>query len=158
MQTISADVSGETAGTRAGSTRRNERLSAVQPAGRVRVLVLDADDVVLRVTKRMLTRLGCDAVVTNDGLSAVGLFRQAQESDQPFGAVFIDPADCTSLSGLEVLARLKRLAPDLCVILSSSYCASTPVGDYAKHGFAAALSKPYTLGDLRHALMAGAPN
>ena len=122
-------------------------------ARRARVLVLDSDEIVLRVTERMLARLGYDPVATTRAAVVAQLYEQAAAAGQPFALILIDPAACRGPTALELLARLRQVDPGLRAILSGSYCSCPPTAEYARYGFAAALPKPFTLDELGQVLM-----
>jgi signal transduction histidine kinase/ActR/RegA family two-component response regulator len=94
-------------------------LHALAPA-RGRVLVVDDDEQVRRLTERMLRRAGYDVSSVDSGAAALGEARRA-----PFDIVLTDVV-MPGMSGGELATELEREFPDLHVILMSGYT-HTPV-------------------------------
>ena len=53
------------------------------------------------------------------------------------------------MGGLEALAELRRLDPDVRTIVSSGYSENPVMADFAHFGFDGVLAKPYTMAELR---------
>jgi PAS domain S-box-containing protein len=113
-----------------------------------RVLLMDDEEMVRSVAERMLSRLGCTVVTTAEGMAAVALFGEALALGEPFDTVVLDVYVPGGVGGIEALAHLKRLDPDVRAIVSSGYSTHPVMNDYVAHGFAAAVAKPYRLDDL----------
>jgi CheY-like chemotaxis protein len=56
------------------------------------------------------------------------------------------------MGGKEAMARLKEIDPDARAIVSSGYATDPVMADYASHGFAGVINKPYQLEDLARVL------
>ena len=56
------------------------------------------------------------------------------------------------MGGMECFAELRRLDPDVRVVVSSGYSNAPVLADYERHGFAGILVKPYRLQDLQELL------
>jgi CheY-like chemotaxis protein len=111
------------------------------------VLVVDDDLVFLEIVSFMLTRLGFTVLQARDGVDAVEVFKQHQESIRCVLCDLIMPR----LNGWETLDALRRLAPGIPVILSSG-CAQAEVfvGDHPELP-QIFLGKPYRLKELQEA-------
>ena len=81
------------------------------------VLVVDDDETVRTLAKRMLERAGCTAILAEDGRQAVEIFRQqANEID-----VILLDMTMPHMGGEEAFRELRRICPDVSVVLSSGY-------------------------------------
>ncbi len=114
-----------------------------------RVLVMD-DEALLRDTlARMLHRLGFGVEVAEDGSDAVTLYQQAVAGGRPFSAVLLDLTVRGGMGGIETLARLQSIDPDVRAILMTGYTNEEVFQDPRRRGFHAALAKPFSAAALR---------
>ena len=121
-------------------------------AGGGRVLVMDDEEMVLSMARRMLTRLGYDAEFARNGYEAIELYKEAFESGVPFDAVILDLTIRGGIGGREVVARLREIDCDVKAIVSSGYSNDPVMADFEAHGFVGVIPKPYEIGSLSAAL------
>jgi CheY-like chemotaxis protein len=81
------------------------------------VLVVDDEPRVRKVARRMLERANYQVMTANDGLEAIELFQRHPDA---IDCVVLD-LGMPRLGGIETMQRLRALAPELPVILSSGY-------------------------------------
>ena len=112
------------------------------------ILVMDDDESVARVLKRMLKKLGYEVVTVPDGAWALEEYRKAKESGRPFDIVIMDLTIPGGMGGKEAGQRLKELDPRSRAIVSSGYSNDPVMSNYEAHGFCGVLSKPYRLEDV----------
>lgn len=113
-----------------------------QPPRARTVLLVDDHHSILRVTRRMLARLGYEVVEADRGHKALEVFG-------PDIDVVILDLGLPDIDGVEVLAEMKRRRPDARVIVSSGThpgATGRLPGAVAPDGF---LDKPYSLATLR---------
>jgi CheY-like chemotaxis protein len=120
--------------------------------GRPRVLVMDDEAPIRTLTANMLDFLGYDAEVADDGVVAIERFKRALDAGEPFDAVLLDLIVPGALGGTEALAHLADLDPGVRAILVSGYGHDSIMSTYREYGFAAAMTKPYTLQNLHEML------
>ncbi|MBI2362432.1 MAG: response regulator, partial [Elusimicrobia bacterium] len=72
----------------------------------------------------------------------------------PFCAVVMDLTVPGGMGGKEAVRRLLAMDPAARVIVSSGYSNDRTLSDFAAHGFAASLPKPYTVAEVAQALAA----
>jgi PAS domain S-box-containing protein len=87
------------------------------PAGRGRILVVDDDADFGDMVATSMERLGYEVVVADRGADAV----QAVEEDPHLWNLVITDHTMPDLTGLDVIARIKRRRPDLPCILCTGY-------------------------------------
>lgn len=116
-------------------------------AGPLRVLLVDDDDLIRSSVPDMLESLGHEVDSVASGLEAI----HRLERGRPYDVVLLD-MNMPGLNGLETLARLRLLDPDLPVIISSGYLEgeveSLLLGDPA----ISFLAKPFSLQELQKKL------
>ncbi len=114
------------------------------PAARGTVMVVDDEDVVRRMAQRILEDAGFDVLAAADGEEAIERFRG---HGGPVAAVLLD-LTMPRLGGEETLQRLRQLAPDLPVILTSGYSESEIALRFEGVRLEGFLHKPFRPSDL----------
>ena len=117
---------------------------AFKQKGNGMVLVIDDEEVVRNVTKRMLTRLGYTPILAEDGPQGVETYKKHQEE---VVCVLLDMT-MPRMSGEETLGHLKKLNPDVRVLLMSGYSEQEASNRFNGKGVSAFMQKPYTPQDL----------
>lgn len=125
---------------------RPARLSNIQGDGRV--LVVDDEEMVRDVAKRVLQLVGFTVQIARDGEHAIEMI---QPDPSAFDCVVLDMM-MPRLSGLETCRELHRIAPRLPVILSSGYNEQDATKDFAENGLAGFVQKPYRPDELIEAV------
>jgi CheY-like chemotaxis protein len=92
------------------------------PQGHERILVVEDDPQVARLTRTILERLGYEVLVAADGREAIELFEREQ---QEIHLVLLDRS-LPGLRGEQVFEHLVALRPDLLVVVSSGDAAVAP--------------------------------
>ena len=108
------------------------------------VLVVEDEPAILGMARLILERAGYDVLAAETGPDALACYHKAADR---VAAVVLD-LNIPDLSGLEVLAALRKVRPNLRVIVSTgSGCDDFPSGDFPDIP-TAVLSKPYRPADL----------
>ena len=109
------------------------------------VLLVDDEEEVRRVGRRMLQKLGFDVLLAADGREALGLFEQHASR---ITAVILD-LTMPHLDGEAAFRELRRLKADVAVILSSGYNEQDVTQRFVGKGLAGFIQKPYQVSALR---------
>ena len=117
-------------------------------AQRRTVLVIDDEDTVREITRRMLGRIGYGVLLANSGPAGLALLR---EGIPDLAAVLIDLL-MPEMNGDAVARAIHERYPATPVILMSGYSAETIVEEYAATQLAGVMQKPFTIEALRAAL------
>ncbi len=117
-----------------------------------KILVMDGEMMIRDLSVRMLEKLGYDAVVAENGETAVEKFNTALKSGRRFGVVILDLTVEGGLGGNEVVSQMVSRDPRLKAIVSSGYSDDPVMNDYTAHGFSGALAKPYSWETLKNLL------
>ena len=122
-------------------------------ARRGHVLLMDDDEASRAVATRMFRELGFDVTCTADGAEAIQNFETARASGRHFDLVVLDLTVPGGMGGMECFERLRRIDPDVRVVVSSGYSTASVMADPAgEHALAGSLTKPYRLEDLENLL------
>ena len=104
------------------------------------ILVIDDEDIIRRTAKSMLERYGYTVVLAENGKEGVELFQVLSEK---VAAVLLDMT-MPVMNGEEAFSQLKRIQPEVKVILSSGYNEAEAVRRFTGKGLAGFIQKPYT--------------
>jgi PAS domain S-box-containing protein len=118
--------------------------------GKGTILLVDDEESLVALGARMLEHLGFTMLTAADGLQAVELYR---ERGKEIGLVLMD-LTMPHMDGAKAFGELRRLNPEVRVVLASGYSGEDVAARFAGKGLAGVLQKPYTLAKLRE-LLAG---
>ena len=128
---------------------RSPESSAPAPLrGKGTILLVDDEESLIALGSRMLEHLGFSVLTAADGLQAVELYR---DRGKEIDLVLMD-LTMPHMDGTEAFGELRRLNPDVRVVLASGYSHKDVAGRFAGKGLAGVLQKPYTLLNLRETL------
>ena len=116
--------------------------------GRGRVLVVDDEEMVLKIAEKLLLHMGYEVITTQTGEEAVWLYRQAIESKKQFDVVILDLSMDSGMGGTEVMEELMAIDPDVKAIISSGYLHDPVITNFENYGFVGILTKPYDPNEL----------
>ena len=109
------------------------------------ILLVDDEETVRAVGRRMLERLGFEVRCARDGREGVEMFEQhADEID----LVLLDMT-MPRLNGEEAFREIRRIRADVRVILMSGYNEQEAIGRFAGKGLAGFMQKPLSVDALR---------
>ncbi|MFH0995034.1 MAG: PAS domain S-box protein [Pseudomonadota bacterium] len=127
-------------------TSKAEKSSKIEGGGTV--LLIEDEDPVRNMAKKMLTRLGYKVLEAKDGVEALEVFQQHQDRI----CFVLSDLTMPGMDGWDTLAALRKLSPGIPVVLSSGYDeAQVMAGEHSERPNAF-LGKPYQLKGLRDTL------
>jgi two-component system cell cycle sensor histidine kinase/response regulator CckA len=114
--------------------------------GKGKILVMDDQKMVRDTVGSMLKRIGFEHVeFARDGQEAIGLYRKAMKSSEPFDVIIVDLTIPGGMGGQEVINELCKIDPDVKAIVSSGYTTAPILSNPEKYAFKSALIKPYNI-------------
>ncbi len=116
--------------------------------GQGKILLMDDDENILRVTKKMLVQLGYSVELARNGDEAIAMYIQAKSEGKPFDVVIMDLTIPGGMGGRECAMKLKEIDPHVKALVSSGYSNDPVMSDFARFGFKGILMKPYRIEDL----------
>ncbi len=117
-----------------------------------RALVVEDDPLVRNAVAGMLDALGLEVTTANDCDQALAAYRSGLNSDRPFRVVILDLTLRGGIGGDTCFGLLRDIDPAVRAIVTSGYATNPILADYASHGYAAALPKPFSFEQLLDAL------
>lgn len=144
---LPADTSGA-----AGAESRDDSIPTTLPSASGHILLMDDNEVVLKATSSMLTRLGHTVETAADGKEAIAKFGAAIRSGKPFDVTIMDLTVPGGTGGKEALGEIRSLDPGARVLVASGYSSDPVLADFGEHGFSGRLAKPFGLRDLDEAI------
>jgi PAS domain S-box-containing protein len=119
---------------------------------KARILIMDDDELILRMIGRILLRWGYSVETVMNGNEAVELYRMAMDSHMPFAVVLLD-LEVPGGGGAEyTLKKLRALDPKVKTVVMSGYNDDPAIKNYAAYGFMGAIPKPFILDKLKRLL------
>jgi len=114
------------------------------PKGTERILFVDDESLFTEMGMYILTGLGYHVTCMPDGLQALECFTRSPDH---FDIVISDQT-MPKMTGLELVQQLKRIRPQIPVIICTGFSENIQTGDPTSRGIAKILHKPYSLIDL----------
>ena len=112
--------------------------------GKGTVLVVDDEETMRSTVARMMRLIGLDPVLAGDGREAVEVFRA---DPARFALVLLD-LTMPHMDGEQTFTELRRLSPDVRVVLMSGFNAHEALVRFNGKGLASFLQKPFTISSL----------
>ncbi|HON15811.1 MAG TPA: response regulator, partial [Spirochaetota bacterium] len=110
----------------------------------ITVLVVDDEAYIRTLTSRMLKNAGYTAVLADNGLEALQIFRDKKDS---IDCVLLD-LTMPELDGKETLAAIRKIDKNIPVIISSGYSEADIRASFGDNTISGVLQKPYQYEDL----------
>jgi CheY-like chemotaxis protein len=114
-----------------------------------KVLVVDDEEAVRQLCLKFIRHLGFQGIGAANGEEALALFQQHADE---IACVLLD-LTMPRLDGARTFAEMKRLRPDVRVILSSGYNEQDAIQRFNEEGLAGFIQKPYRLQELKDKIM-----
>lgn len=118
------------------------------PSCQGRILVVDDEEIVRNISAAMLSELGHEVLLAEEGRQAIMLYRQNLQQNTPIDLLIMDLTIPGGMGGQEALQQILAIDPQAKAIVSSGYSNDPVMANFADYGFVAAITKPYQLGDM----------
>jgi CheY-like chemotaxis protein len=111
-----------------------------------KVLFMDDEVLLRRVVSLMLEGMGIDVEVASDGEEAI---RKYREADNRYNIVILDLKIPGGMDGIETARNILDYDPEARIYISTGFSSDPIITDYKEYGFAGAITKPYTVEELK---------
>jgi PAS domain S-box-containing protein len=109
--------------------------------GRETILLVDDEEMIAEIGKRMLEKLGYRVLLADSGKSALTVYEAHRDS---IGLIILDMI-MPGLGGSETFDRLKAMDPSIRVLLSSGYSLNGQASQIMKRGCNGFIQKPFNI-------------
>jgi PAS domain S-box-containing protein len=117
-----------------------------------RILVMDDEEVVRSLVRRLLEQEGHEVELVADGQAAIGAYESAHGQGRPFDAVILDLTVRDGVGGEKTIRELLKIDPAVKAIVMSGYASDPVILDPEHYGFKGVLAKPFDKLKLRESL------
>ncbi len=117
-----------------------------------RILFMDDDLEISRLTEGMLVSMGYGVDLAKDGDEAIKFYRRYLNIKRPHDVVIMDLTVIGGMGGEECFRKLRELDPSVRAIVASGYDNDEMKRQFLDMGFCGYLTKPYRVGDLSRIL------
>jgi signal transduction histidine kinase/CheY-like chemotaxis protein len=124
-------------------TSRSETTGAMQ-----NVMFVDDDEFILRTGTAILNKLKYTPICFNSGTEAIRAFK---DNHNEIDVIILD-LTMPGMDGLATFRELKKIQPDVKVILTSGYSEQEATRHFEDSGLAAFIKKPYLMSQLQQTL------
>jgi PAS domain S-box-containing protein len=122
-------------------TDENETIKHVNQG---RILVMDDEEHILKMTGRMLGEMGYKYHLVLNGDQAIEDYQGSFQSGSPFDMVILDLTIPGGMGGQDVIKKLLEIDPDVKAVVSSGYSNDPVMSNYSDYGFKGIIPKPYS--------------
>lgn len=122
-----------------GTSSERKVTSEQMLSGSGRILVVDDEEVMRTTAKDILESVGYEVVLAKNGQEALGIFK---ESPSGFNLVILDMV-MPVMNGRDCFVELKKISPDVRVILASGFSRDEDVEKMKHEGLNGFINKPY---------------
>jgi PAS domain S-box-containing protein len=112
------------------------------------ILMIEDDPAIQKTCEKILRVLGYDVIIAEDGQRGVELFRERHGDVK---AIILDMV-MPRRSGKETFVEIKKIEPDVIVLVSSGFRNDARIDDVLRMGAQGFLQKPYTINQLAEEL------
>jgi len=116
------------------------------------ILLMDDEQIILDVTREVLTFLGYTVVFAKEGATAIALYKKEKAAGHPFDLVILDLSIPDGMNGREAIEKLREFDPQVKAIVSSGYTNDPIMQNYTSYGFSGRLTKPYRINEIKKIL------
>jgi two-component system cell cycle sensor histidine kinase/response regulator CckA len=113
-----------------------------------KVLLMDDEIHITELIGEMLKEKNFQVETAKNGTEVLELYKNAQQTGQPFDLVIMDLTVPGEMGGREAISHLRKIDPAVKAIVSSGYSNDPVMSDCKSFGFCGMVSKPYKIEEL----------
>lgn len=131
------------------SKEGNMTTQGLNTKARARILVMDDEEHIRSITRKMLEKFGHAVALTKDGEEAVTEYKNAMSQEDAYDLVIMDLTVPGGKGGKEASTEILEFDPNARILVSSGYSNDPVMADYKTHGLKGIIAKPYRLTELK---------
>ena len=113
--------------------------------GEGKILFMDDDDIIQKMTEKVLKFLGYKVDFVKDGYAAIEKIKDSIDKGDPYDCVILDITIPGSMGGKETVEKLLEIDPNIKAVVTSGYSNDKVLANYKDFGFKGAIIKPFTV-------------
>ncbi len=117
-----------------------------------KVLILDDEEIMLKVMKRMLKKFGFEVETASNGIEAIEKYFYEKENKKPFDFLIFDMTIKNGMNGNEAISKIREKDKDIVAFVMRRYSDDDVIKDPKEFGFTDSITKPFTIDDLKRLL------
>lgn len=117
-----------------------------------KILIMDDDEQVCSISKKMIERFGFHPFVVHDGIDAILEYESHMNSDEPFDLILMDLTIPGGMGGKDAIGKILEIDPDAKAIVVSGYSNDPVLANHTDYGFKGMLVKPFRIEELKQIL------
>ncbi|MFO7736547.1 MAG: ATP-binding protein, partial [bacterium] len=121
------------------------------------ILIMDDEDMILKITTEMLAVMGHEVICKSNGKDAVDFFREKKKKGRRVVAMIFDLTVPGGMGGKDAVKEIRKFDPDIPVFVASDYSEDPVMSNPTAYGFTASISKPFRLAELADMLEKNLP-
>ena len=121
-------------------------------AAGIKILLMDDDEILRKLTSKKLLRIGFEAETAEEGDEAVAMYQAAMDAGKPYDVVILDLVIQNGLDGKGAIAKLLKIDPGVRAIVSSGFVSDPTMSTFWESGFIEILPKPYKANELEQVI------
>ena len=114
------------------------------PFGKKTILIVDDEEMILNVGKRMLEKMSHDVIAASSGKEAIKLFKAERHRIDLVVLDMIMP----EMGGKETFEKIREINPDVKILIASGYSLGENTTEILERGGSGFIQKPYTMMEL----------
>ncbi|MGB9597455.1 MAG: hybrid sensor histidine kinase/response regulator, partial [Candidatus Poribacteria bacterium] len=126
----------------------SEELTKQYLSSKLRILVVDDQDVIRELIQAILGNLGHEVFVAESGEQAIEFYESEIKNERKIDLVIMDLTIPGEMGGKDAIVKLRELDPNFKAIVSSGYSDDPVMSNYEQYGFDGCIVKPYKSKDL----------
>ncbi len=133
----------------------SDKQTAPEPAPKVlkhsgsgNILIMDDEEPILDINKRIIESMGYTALCTNKGEDALEIFKASIANKVKIKAIIFDITIKGGMGGKETAIEIRKLDDSIPIFVSSGYSEDPILSDPRKFGFTDSLRKPVRISEL----------
>lgn len=116
---------------------------------KLRVLVMDDNELVAGTLAEMLVRLECSVFVTHSGEEALKLYSDSSSNNEKFDLVFLDLTIPGGMGAKDIIKSLRIIKSDTKIVVISGSANHPVMQNFKEFGFDSLIRKPFNFGELK---------
>jgi PAS domain S-box-containing protein len=106
-------------------------------------LVMDDEESIQDITKRMLESFGYTVKITNNGQEAIDFFQATKQENKNIAGMIFDLTISGGMGGKEAITEIRKICKKTPAFVASGYSSDPIMAEPEKFGFNASICKPF---------------